>query len=797
MQKKNISFVILTMLCLVFLSSAVSAFTWNTTFEEDLSIVWNFEESSGDLIDVFSGTTNGINGGADYGATGINNNAWDFELSDNDNVTVANTPALNPNAVAINLWINPESLPGNGNIFGKGGQGNPKGVQITLQADGDLHCKFDDNTGAAKLATASASIVAGVWTMVTCVSNDVTDVTTVYINGVQIQNSTGGGQIDFDNTDDVLIANVLAGNQPYDGLLDELYIYSDPKDPAFFAQLYDSGAGTFFVSKSSPTITLISPSDLLHVNLEVNFTANFTADGSDLVNTTLNIYNDTGLFSQSIFTFPSETNLSLVAGISVNLSQDGDYTWFYTVNAEDGGTTTSENRTVNFDSTVPLINFFNPPGGVTTIVTIAPFMINATVFDLFLDAVNVSVSNLGSFFYTNLSENLTVTTFNVLDTVTMLAGFNTIDVSARDTAASSPPIRDLTNTDRTFPNSEDEFFDYSFDDLIIRRTTYVVNNGGQKVNRQGWNLNITDLWDEAGKHIKTDIAFDKLQNANWQVRIDYTCIKGCRQMLFLNDRGRDRIIDGSRTLMWQYDDAVAEGWEVTYAQQGNQVSVQIGYPDQTFYNNQPARSIVDPIFGGLNNNTQTATVIYDVLPPVVAVQTPSDNSEIAFVDDLEFVCGITDDIGVAEVQLFVDDSLIATQLNSTNFQNVTLTHSASFAEGDHEYYCFATDVAGRTTNSTVFDFEVKNQISSICEDTDQTWRDASALTGLILVISLIGLVLGGLVLSFTGIIDLGNISDKFTIENAPQMIIVVGLTFLVIATMSFLIASNVCIAYGA
>lgn len=87
-------------------------------------------------------------------------------------------------------------------------------------------------------------------------------------------------------------------------------------------------------------------------------------------------------------------------------------------------------------------------------------------------------------------------------------------------------------------------------------------------------------------------------------------------------------------------------------------------------------------------------------------------------------------------------------------------------------------------------------VLAVCSESDLAWTDAAALAGLIMIILLVGLVLGTLVLSVTGIIDIGAIGETISLENAPSIIVVVGITFLVIATMSFLIAGNVCTAFG-
>lgn len=119
--------------------------------------------------------------------------------------------------------------------------------------------------------------------------------------------------------------------------------------------------------------------------------------------------------------------------------------------------------------------------------------------------------------------------------------------------------------------------------------------------------------------------------------------------------------------------------------------------------------------------------------------------------------------------------------------------------GTYSYIGNVTASQNYTENQTTATVEVaaRTGVQAVCQDSDATWADGAALAGLIMVIALVGLVLATLVLSVTGIIDLGNLGDVITLEKAPTIIVIVGLTFLVLATMSFLIANNVCVAFGA
>ena len=123
----------------------------------------------------------------------------------------------------------------------------------------------------------------------------------------------------------------------------------------------------------------------------------------------------------------------------------------------------------------------------------------------------------------------------------------------------------------------------------------------------------------------------------------------------------------------------------------------------------------------------------------------------------------------------------------------------NLVEGTYDYVVTGTSSQNFSAGmaSATLTVGLRTGIQAVCEDSDVTFSEASQLAGLILTILLVGLVLGTLILSVTGVIDIQKLGGVMTLENAPAMIVVIGLTFLVLATMSFLIASNVCVAFGA
>jgi hypothetical protein len=151
-----------------------------------------------------------------------------------------------------------------------------------------------------------------------------------------------------------------------------------------------------------------------------------------------------------------------------------------------------------------------------------------------------------------------------------------------------------------------------------------------------------------------------------------------------------------------------------------------------------------------------------------------------------------------------DQSLpISWSIDDTSQFSITssglLSSIVTLPVGTHPVNVIIQDNLGNT-NSTLWTVTVTPSggegVIAVCQDSDVSWTDAAALTGLIFTIILVALVLGTLVLAVTGIINLGIIIESINLENVPQVIVLIGVTFLVIATMSFLIASNICVVFG-
>lgn len=93
-------------------------------------------------------------------------------------------------------------------------------------------------------------------------------------------------------------------------------------------------------------------------------------------------------------------------------------------------------------------------------------------------------------------------------------------------------------------------------------------------------------------------------------------------------------------------------------------------------------------------------------------------------------------------------------------------------------------------------FIILNSQKQICSDGELTMGEAAQLAGILLTIILVGTVLATLVMSFSGMIDLNKLGSELSLDKLPGAILIIGLTFLILATMALILGSTVCGAFG-
>ncbi len=86
-----------------------------------------------------------------------------------------------------------------------------------------------------------------------------------------------------------------------------------------------------------------------------------------------------------------------------------------------------------------------------------------------------------------------------------------------------------------------------------------------------------------------------------------------------------------------------------------------------------------------------------------------------------------------------------------------------------------------------------SQVEDICDEGTLSLSDAVSLTGIIMTILFLSAVVALLVATFSGYVDLGEVkSESINLENVLRGVLVLGVTFLIIATMVYLLGSAYC-----
>lgn len=216
-------------------------------FLTNLVAYWALEESSGTLTDS-QGDADMTNDGATYGATGINGDCLDFELSEMDYIYRANTDALEMynNDYTFAAWIYVESIndaADNGIIGAEYG-----GACLYISPSGNLM------GGLSQYGTyleSDLAITTGTWTFV-AMSVDVTETGVeilYYRNGTSDATSRALAYIPLENASSNGIGVQYTSSVSYyfDGLIDEVMMW---RGRAFTEEelddLYNSGTGLFF-----------------------------------------------------------------------------------------------------------------------------------------------------------------------------------------------------------------------------------------------------------------------------------------------------------------------------------------------------------------------------------------------------------------------------------------------------------------------------------------------------------------------------------------------------------------------
>lgn len=318
--------------------------SWNDTFHQSLGYAWQFNETSGDVVDS-NDNFNLTNSNANRGAEGIHELGFNFSADD----YVTGNKQESYNSFTISLWA--RGWPTMEDWAGLFNLDDGASFIVGLRRHGaDDYIDFTV-LGGTTIADVGEPVLDTSWRMYTFTYNGTH--TTAYINGSIIGVATQSGDIYFDEGFDIGITEDTVA-RTWTNDIDEVYLWINRSlSPALVEQLHDY---TFFdknFSFSEVDITLLNPVDAYNsTNLMVDFRCN--GNNSDgLLN--LSLYID-GALNYTVTNSTPTQNLTI--SILRQLT-DASHNWtcegFNHISSS-----TASVRTMTLDATKPFINITSP-----------------------------------------------------------------------------------------------------------------------------------------------------------------------------------------------------------------------------------------------------------------------------------------------------------------------------------------------------------------------------------------------------------------------------------------------------
>jgi len=251
---------------LLFLISPLSA---SAALLDDIQAYWTFEETSGSRADSTANNNDLTDNNTVGYSTGIIGNAADLELANSEyfSITDAAQTGLDFSTdFTANLWVKLESA-GSDRLSILQKWGANKSYYWRIPAALTSFEFYSSSDGSSDSSVASDSFTAlsvDTWYMFT-MSKDATGETRFYIDGTLISVETGSVATLYNNADPFVLGQ-FGGSFWYDGLMDEMGLWSRELTADEISALYFDGVGCAYpfadecVASSTPTATTTTSS---------------------------------------------------------------------------------------------------------------------------------------------------------------------------------------------------------------------------------------------------------------------------------------------------------------------------------------------------------------------------------------------------------------------------------------------------------------------------------------------------------------------------------------------------------
>jgi hypothetical protein len=209
---------------------------------------WPFDAVSGNLADDIVGSNDGTVVGP-LPAAGLVDGALDYDGQD-DYVIVADNPSLNPSLMTLDAWVRPDLITGRiaSRVFSKDNFiENKRDYLLQIHRDGFVDFTIFWSTGGrTALQSPAGMVVAGEWQHLAATYDGQS--MKIYYNGDLIDEQAET-RVPRRTDAPLLIGEFRAGtlngdfHEPFDGLIDEVEIFSRALEASEIQAIFDAGSG--------------------------------------------------------------------------------------------------------------------------------------------------------------------------------------------------------------------------------------------------------------------------------------------------------------------------------------------------------------------------------------------------------------------------------------------------------------------------------------------------------------------------------------------------------------------------
>ena len=272
------------------LATAYVSADWPSNLNTNLISYYNFEQTSGHLLDQVGTGSSTAETITSRNVAGIVNNGWDFEWSSTDVLTMGTGELTHidvNDARTISVWLKPESLSlsgGSQTPYGYGTAGDNQKWAFLLIYDANL-IRIDTYNANCQLSIAGdAFIKVGQWELYT-VTYDGTNCK-FYRNNTLLGTVAPSAVPNTATTSFEIGRGLSVNENRVDGVMDEMGMWSRALNSTEINQLWNGGSGITYQSNTPPTTPnpVINMTDVSNKS-SYDMTCNFMCSDPDAGNT--------------------------------------------------------------------------------------------------------------------------------------------------------------------------------------------------------------------------------------------------------------------------------------------------------------------------------------------------------------------------------------------------------------------------------------------------------------------------------------------------------------------------------